>query len=74
MPEKEGVSKSQKLFTGLVLTIIGLLGLGAGTMGMGMGMGMMGYGYYSPVAFFIFLVFLGVMLFGLYVTYTALQD
>jgi hypothetical protein len=70
--EKEGVSKSQKLFTGLVLTIIGLLGLGYGPMGMGGGMmGMRGYGYYSP---FAFVIFLGVMLFGLYIIYTALRD
>ena len=54
------------------MTIIGLLGLGYGPMGMGGGMmGMRGYGYYSP---FAFVIFFGVVLFGLYIIYTALRD
>jgi len=79
MPEKKrkGVGKSERLFTGLALTIIGLLGLGyGGPSGMiGMMGGMMGYWYgYPPLFLVILLVFLGVTIFGLYIIYDSLKE
>jgi hypothetical protein len=78
--EKKGVSKSEKLFAGIVLTIIGLLGLGYGGVGMGGMMYMMGrygYGYYPsyyyPISIIVTLVSLGVILFGLYLIYDSVR-
>lgn len=76
--KKKGAGKSERLFTGLALTIIGLLGLGYGGMGGMMG-GMMGYGYgygcgYSPLFLLIPLVFLGITIFGLYIIYDSLKE
>jgi len=78
--EKKGVGKSEKLFAGIVLTIIGLLGLGYGGMWMGGMMGMMGYGYgygygyYYPISIIVTLVSLGVTLFGLYLVYDSVRE
>jgi len=74
--ERKGVGKSEKLFAGIVLTIIGLLGLGYGGMWMGGMMGMMGYGYgyYYPISIIVTLVFLGVTLFGLYLVYDSVRE
>lgn len=73
-------SKSRdRLFTGVVLVITGLLGLSSGagmygTMGGMMGGGMMGQGYaYSPVSLLITLVFLGVTALGVYLVYDAVK-
>jgi len=85
--ESRRVSSTERLFAGVFLTIVGLLGFGGG-FGM-MGLGGFGHGYgmmggwgcrYSP--FFggfnilftlVGLVFLGVALFGLYLIYDAVR-
>jgi hypothetical protein len=77
--EKKGVSKSEKLFAGIVLTLIGLLGLGYGGVGMGSMMYMMGYGYgypsyYYPTSIIVTLVSLGITLFGLYLIYDSIRE
>lgn len=72
--EKRKAGTSERLFVGVILTIIGLFGLGSGTLGFGMMGGMMGYGGYSPLSIVILAVFLGVTLFGLYIIYGALKE
>jgi len=85
--ESRRTGSTERLFAGVILTIVGLLGFGGG-FGM-MGLGGFGHGYrmmgswgcgYSP--FFggfnmlfslVGLVFLGVALFGLYLIYDAVR-
>lgn len=62
-----------KLFAGVVLVIVGLLGLSSGAGMYGTMGGMMGYGY-SPVSLLITLVFLGVTALGMYLVYDAIKE
>jgi len=85
--ENRRASSTERLFAGVFLTIVGLLGFGGG-FGM-MGLGGFGHGYrmmggygcgYSPffggfniLFILVSLVFLGVALFGLYLIYDAVR-
>ncbi len=75
--EKRGVTASERLFAGVVLVVIGLLGLGGGMMGGGMMGHMWGYGYspgFPEISYLILFLFLGITVFGLYIIYTAVRE
>jgi len=79
--ENKGVSKSEKMFAGIVLTIIGLFGFGFGGFGLGGMMYMMGYrfgygypNYFYTISIIVTFVSLGITLFGLYLIYDSIRE